>query len=183
MLLSPPYGATMAAGKKEPMKVSQALPIVMLLLAGACVIAVVDRSGEGRPWPIRGETHRTLDLDPGGAVILDNSNGDIEISGWNEAKVDITAFRSRVLPSSGGVYFLGKRFSPPEVRSKKTGETITIKSEVEGRDGESTVYYALRVPRSIRLERISNGRGDILVSDVYGRAGVSAGEGRVEVEN
>ncbi len=156
----------------------------LILSAAACVIAVVDRSSEGQSWPVQSQYHRALGMKSGGVLILENTDGDIEISGWEEKKVDITASRRRDLPSSGGIYFLGKRFSPPDIRTEGTGDTVKIKTEKE-RDRESgeIVHYILKVPRSIRINGVSNGRGDIRISDVYGKAVVAAQEGRVEVIN
>ncbi len=156
----------------------------LMLLSTACVIAVVDKSREGQPWSLTSEFHRTLDLESGGEIILENTNGDIEISGWGEEKVDITAYRRRNLPSSAGIYFSGKRFSHPDIRVQSTGESVRIATE-EGQDGDTGtfVHYVLNTPRSVRLERVSNGLGNILISNLYGKAVVAAREGRVGIEN
>ncbi|MFZ2055361.1 MAG: hypothetical protein WAU81_14330 [Candidatus Aminicenantales bacterium] len=161
-----------------------ALLASLIILSNACVIAVVDSSREGRSLPLQSEYHKTLDLEVGGAIILENTHGDIEIFGWEEERVDVAAYRRRDLPHSGGISIMGKRFSPPDIRTQSIGETIKIRTEEEGegKDG-NTVHYVLKVPRSIRLDRVSNGRGDILISGVYGRAVVDAKEGRVAIEN
>ncbi|MBN2409376.1 MAG: hypothetical protein JXE07_06530 [Candidatus Aminicenantes bacterium] len=164
-------------------RISLAGLIGLLVSSTACVIAVVERSGEGHSWPVRGEYQETLDLEAGGAIILENSDGDIEISGWEEERVDITAYRRRDLPPSAGLYFSGKRFALPDIRSQRTGDAVKIRTEAEDRKEGSRVHYILKVPRSVRLERIVNGRGDILISDLYGRIVVAARKGRVAVEN
>ncbi len=156
----------------------------LMLLSGACVIAVTDSSSGGQAWPIHSEYHKSLDLESGGVVNLENSNGDIEISGWTENKIDITAYRKRSLPSKAGLYFWSGRFSPADVQVKRTGEVIRIKTQEEGyKEDGSIVHYVLKVPRSVRLERIGNGGGNILISDVYGQAVVDAKEGWVGIEN
>lgn len=161
-----------------------ALMASLIILGSACVIAVVDRSSDGQSWPIQSEYHRALELKSGGVLILENTDGDIEISGWEEDKVDITAYRRRDLPPSGGIYFLGKRFSSPNIRTQSTGETVKIKTEEErDKEDRSSVHYVLKVPRSIRLDGVISGRGDILISGLYGRAAVDAKEGRVAIEN
>ena len=157
---------------------------VLAFSSSACVIAVVDRSSEGQSRPIHSEYHKSLDLESGGVINLENSNGDIEISGWTEDRVDVTAYRRRDLPSKAGLYFWGNRFSPADIQMKRTGEAIRIKTKEEGYEEDgSIVHYILKVPRSVRLDRISNGRGNILISDVYGQAVVNAKEGRVGIEN
>ncbi|MGB7295712.1 MAG: DUF4097 family beta strand repeat-containing protein [Candidatus Aminicenantales bacterium] len=155
----------------------------LMLLSTACVIAVVERSSEGRSWPIQSEYRETMDLKSGGVIILENSEGDIAISGWDEELVDITASRRRELPPSAGLYFLGKRFSPPHIQTQRTGESIKIRTDVEDSKDGNIVHYILKVPRSVRLDRVSNGGGDILISNLYGDAVVAAQEGRVAIEN
>jgi hypothetical protein len=156
----------------------------LILSATACVIAVVDRSNEGQSRPIQSQYHRALEMKPGGVLILENTDGDIEISGWAEEKVDIAASRRRDLPPSGGIYFLGKRFSPPDIRTERTGDSVEIKTEEKrDKEGGDIVHYALKVPRSIRIDSLSNGRGNIRIADVYGKAVIAAKEGRVEVMN
>jgi hypothetical protein len=125
-----------------------------------------------------------LDLEPGGVVNLENSQGDIDISGWTEDRVDVTAYRKGGLPAKAGLYFWSRRFFPPEIQMERTDEAIRIKTQEEGywEDG-SIVHYILRIPRSVRLDKISNGRGNILITDLYGRAVVDAKEGRVGIEN
>ena len=156
----------------------------LMLASGACVIAVVDRTSEGQAWPLQDEVHKSLDLKSGGAVALENIEGDIEISGWEEQKVDIVAYRSRELPPKAGLYFMSQRMSFPDIRAVKTGDTVSIKTEREGyQESESVVHYILKVPRSVRLENIDDGRGNILISDLYGQAVVKLKEGRLAVEN
>ncbi len=156
----------------------------LMLLSAGCVIAVVDRSSDGRPWPVSSEFRKTLDLASGGVVTLDNADGDIEISGWENKRVDIRAYRSRELPASAGIYFLGRRFSPPDVTTEMSGDKVTIKTG-SGRKNNNggIVDYVLKVPRPIRLDRIRNRHGDIDISDVYGRVVVIAEEGNVTVAN
>jgi hypothetical protein len=155
-----------------------------MLLLNACVIALVDKSSEGQSWPYQSEYHKSLDLDAGGKIVLENTDGGIEISGWDEERVDITASRSRALPSSAGVYFIGERFSPADIQAQSTGKDVRIRTEEKkNRDDETIVHYNLKVPRSVCLDSVSSGRGDIFVSDVYGRAVLAAREGRIGVQN
>lgn len=157
---------------------------VLMFLSDACVLAVVDRSREGESRPLQSEYHKSLDLESGGVIVLENTDGDIEISGWAEKRVDITAFRRPDLPPRAGLYFLGGHFSSADIRIEKRGAAVRIKTEEEGyREEGRTVHYVLEVPRSVRLDRVSNGRGNILISGVYGRAVVDAKEGRVAIEN
>jgi hypothetical protein len=165
-------------------KIAAAWLVVLMFTAGACVIAVVDRSSEGQSWPLQSEFHKTFDLESGGVFNLDNGEGDIEISGWAEEKVDVVAYRSRHLPPEAGLYFLGGRFSFADIRTQKRDGTVNVRTEGDGyKENGSIVHYVLKVPRSVRLDRVRNGRGDILISGIYGRAVVESKEGRVAIEN
>ena len=165
-------------------RISLAVLIGLLVSSTACVIAVVDRSSEGRFRSLERPFHRTVDLESGGAIVLENGDGDIEISGWEAERVDITAYRRRNLPPSAGIYFSAKRFSLPDIHAQKTGETVMIRAEGEGvGDAGTSVRYVIKVPRSVRLDRVSNVRGNILISDVFGRAVIDAAEGHIRIAN
>lgn len=156
---------------------------VITLLSSACVIAVMDSTSQGQLWP-KSTFHKSLDLKPGGAVSLENSDGNIEISGWKNERIEISAEASRGSPQSAGIYFLGRRFSPPDVRARSTGNSVRIGiREIGYEDQGDVVNYVLQVPHSVNLDSIRNGRGRIAVSDIYGRALLDADEGEIKVSN
>lgn len=124
-----------------------------------------------------------MDLNSGGTVILENTEGDIEITGWDEERLDVTAYRRRDLPSSAGIYFSGKRFAPPDIDARRSGETVTIRTDVEDGKAGGSVRYILKVPRFVRLDKVSTGGGDIRIADLYGKAAVAARKGRVTIQN
>src|SRR4030066_1102365 len=87
--------------------------IAPVLLSSACVIAVQDPDSRGKFWP-KGTFRKNLDLKPGGAVSLENGDGDIEIYGWKDDKINISAEGSQEAPRSAGVYFIGSPAFPPD---------------------------------------------------------------------
>jgi Toastrack DUF4097 len=152
-------------------------------LLSACVIAVDDPHSRGQFWP-KGTFHKTLDLEPAGAVSLENGQGSIEILGWKDERIDIFAVGSRGVPKSAGIYFIGGRFSPPHVHVRNKDNLVIIQTDKEEyEDREDVVNYILQVPHSVSLDSIRNGRGNIAVSDVYGRALLDAKEGEIKVSN
>jgi hypothetical protein len=156
---------------------------IIMLLSSACVIAVVDATSRGQYWP-GGTFHKSLDLKPGGAVALENTAGDIEISGWKNDQVEISAERGRESPRSAGIYILDRRFSSPDVRVQSTGDTVRIRTTKSGyEDKRGVVDYVLRVPHSINLDSVRNSRGRIAVSDIYGRSFLEAEEGEIKIGN
>jgi hypothetical protein len=160
-----------------------ALSALAVLLSSACVIAVVDSGSGGRYVP-RAMFRKTLDLDPGAAVTLENFDGDIEVSGWEEKRIEVLAETGREGPLSPGIHFLGRRVPPPDVEVTSTPGTVRIRTKEDGYGaGQERVDYFLRVPRSVNLDSIRNGRGRISVSDVYGRALLDGEEGEIRVRN
>src|SRR4030067_2923225 len=95
------------------------LPVVMLL-SSACVIAVVDSKSQGQYWP-KSTFRKSLDLKSGAAVSLENSNGDIEISGWGDERIEISAEGNREAPKSAGNYFFFPRVFPPHGSGPRRG--------------------------------------------------------------
>jgi len=157
--------------------------MMILALTGACVIAVEDPSAQGKFWP-GGTFRKNLDLESGGAVSLDNGNGNVEILGWKDEKIEISAQGSRGAVKSPGIYFIGDRFSPPDVHVQSKNDVVIIRTdEAEFEDPDDVVHYVLRVPHSVNLDSIRNGRGRISVSDIYGRALLDADEGEIKVSN
>src|SRR4030042_6259070 len=104
-----------------------ALSIATVLLSSACVIAVQDPDFRGKFWP-KGTFRKTLDLKPGGAISLENGEGNIEISGWKDDKIDISAEGSQEAPRSAGIYFIGTRSPPPARNIKGPGNSGKIRT-------------------------------------------------------
>jgi len=157
--------------------------LMILLLSGACMVALVDPRYQGRAWP-GGTFRKDLDLKPGAAISLENADGNIEISGWKEEKLEVYAERGGELPKSAGIYFYGQRFSPPDVRVRSAGDSVRISTLEKGHDEQGgVVHYVLRTPHSVNLDSIRNGKGRIAVSDIYGQALLDADEGEVRISN
>jgi hypothetical protein len=156
---------------------------ITMLLSSACVIAVVDPASQGKYWP-KSTFRKSLDLKSGGSVALENVNGDIEISGWEDERVEISAEGSRESPKSTGIHFFDWRFSPPDVRVQSTDHSVRIRTRESGYEDErGDVHYVLNVPHSVNLDSVRNGRGRIAVSDIYGRSLLDADEGEIKISN
>jgi len=158
--------------------------LLSFVFLSACVIAVVDYPySEGR-WMPKSSFTRTLTLKPGGAVSLENARGNIEIEGWDEEKVEISAEGKRGYPPSRRLYVSTWRQPDLEIRIKTTPDSISIETDPTiQKDDTRLVNYVLRVPQSIRLQSIRNRSGDIRVADLYGGIDVDLEEGTVRIEN
>ncbi len=155
-----------------------------LLLSVSCVIAVVDTRNPDRIPYLRGGLHRAIPLVSGGQLSLENSNGNIEIQGWDEEEVDIRVMERKPPPMTTGVHIAGWRSPEPKVDIQGSDESVSIRNiKMEEKDDFRQDDFFLRVPRSVNLDGIRNGRGNINASGIYGRARISAGEGDVEIRN
>jgi hypothetical protein len=153
-----------------------------LLFLASCIIAVVDVSEQGN-FP-KSELHRFLALNPGGTVWLENSLGDIEIRGWEKNEVEVFAEEvGRFQPGPKFQLWRSDMFEPP-VDIDKDGDTIKIQTMIDESERESPqVNYRLNVPHSVNLRSIRNMRGNIIISDLYGKVEVDLREGDLRVEN
>src|SRR5512139_2219232 len=111
------------------------------LLSGACVIAVEDPAAQGKHWPY-GSFRKSLSLKPGGSVSLENSDGDVMISGTEGDKVEIYAQHGQKAPPSAGIHFIGSWFSPPDVHIRTTPDSVRIRTGENGYgDQGDAVHY------------------------------------------
>jgi DUF4097 and DUF4098 domain-containing protein YvlB len=165
---------------KAMRKTAISILITSGLLCAACVVAVVDPAAQGRSWP-QTSFQESLSSNPEGHH-PGEPEGDIQISGWKEERVEITAQwpRNRAFLRT----ILSATVSNPDVRVRATADSVRISTKPGGYDDEdNVVHYVLNVPRSINLDSVRTARGKILISDVYGRAVLDADEGSVNVGN
>lgn len=140
------------------------------------------------PWTMSGgysgEFHRIISFQPGGTVQLDNPVGDVEIRGWDEKQVEITARQegSQGYGPEDFSFFSLRR--EPRVAVDSTDSLITIKTLAPGHgQPQPVVQYLVYVPRSIALKDIRVEHGSLIVGDVFGPLDLSVGEGDLTVEN
>lgn len=160
-----------------------ALVLGLACFLTSCIIAVVDYSGTGA-FSRGEEFHKIVAFDPGGTVSLENESGTIEIQGWDNNEVEVTAEEDQARPydRSVRVYGIGN-YPRLKVEFDRYEDFIKIKTPLRGRDEVQRVNYFLNVPHSVNLREISNRTGNITISDVFGKAVVDLKEGDVFVEN
>jgi hypothetical protein len=155
--------------------------VTALSLAASCIIAYVDNPSYG-PDGGAFNYQKSVAFAPGGTVAVVNTNGDIRVRGWDEARVEVRA-------GEQGARREGRRFRiggigdfEPDIRFRLDEDQIKIQCPDEA-DRDSVYDFEIRVPRSVKIQGIRNGEGRIVVADVYGRLDVEAERGEVIVEN
>jgi len=159
-------------------------PVLILGLAvlfPSCVLNLVDYAGPSVP---RNAFHETYSLQPGGTVQVINTEGNIEIRGWEHDEVEITA-QAEYSPSfRPGLTISSWSLPRPRIQVERFENFIKIKSPTVGEgEGPGPIHYILNVPKSINLNEIRNKRGAITVTDVFGKTVIDLGEGSLRVEN
>ena len=124
----------------------------------------------------REDFHMNYKLEPGQRVSVENSNGSIEVSGWDKNEVDIS----------------GERYAPTEdllrqmkvdVQASSSAVRVrTLKPSRTGWQGSSGgVKYVIRVPRQTLLDRIESTNGSLRVDDVQGNALLRSTNGSIKL--
>ncbi len=119
--------------------------------------------------------NRRLPLKYGGRLTLENTQGDIRISGWDEDEVEL---RAEISTDSEEDLSL----VPVEIDAKDDEIRISSLYPVYAPKLKVKVDYRLRVPRETDLKLIKSMNGDISVSGVSGRAKVEVGNGEINVK-
>lgn len=145
-------------------------PVAVAFLALSGCIYVGDFGDNDR---FKEDFHKTFPLEPGGTVTVENSNGSIEILGWEQNSVEVNGTKyasSKDLMDSLQVEMSG---SPTAVRIH------TVRPELHF--GNAGVRYSLRVPKKVLLDRITSSNGPIRVEDVQGNGYLRSSNGRIRI--
>lgn len=126
---------------------------------------------------------RTLEVRAGTAVSIDNVNGRIVVTTWDQPRVRIHAIRKAesrealdklsidVRQNAGGLSI--------ETRMPKKNDGGGFLDFLFGNDGNSSIDYDVTIPRSMDL-KVENTNGSITASDVAGAIELSTTNGRIE---
>ncbi len=130
---------------------------LMLVLVGAASLLAI----EPRPSDNQEGFHYTYNFQPGGKLTVENFNGSIEISGWDQNTVDVTGTKKDV-----------------KVEVTVSGDTVDVRTV-----GGGGANLVIKVPRRTELVRIVTSNGGIRVNDVEGGGVLATSNGGVRVTN
>ncbi len=123
----------------------------------------------------REDFHESYPLKDGGRLYLENMNGSIEITGWDQNTADISGTK---YASSESVMKALKIDIVP------SGDSIRIRTVApSGHWGNMGARYVIRVPRQTSLERIESSNGSIQVSQIEAIARLETSNGRIEASD
>jgi len=114
-------------------------------------------------------------LKPGGSLSVENMNGSIELSGWDQDTVDISGVKYAATPELRDAI---------KIDIVETGNSIQIRTiKPSERHGNLGAKYVIRVPRKTELARITSSNGAIRVTDMEGGARLRSSNGGIHVAN
>ncbi|MCE5307486.1 MAG: DUF4097 family beta strand repeat-containing protein [Acidobacteriales bacterium] len=146
------------------------LPATMLVLAG-CGIEELD--GFASSQRFKEDFHYTYNLSPGGRISVDNTNGSVEVIGWEKDSVDVSGTKYASTESLLKDLKVDIAASPTEVRIRTLHPS--------GRRGGFGAKYVLRVPQKAILDHIESTNGSLRAESVEGPARLHTTNGSVRV--
>ncbi len=152
------------------MRISQiALLLPVLALAGC-----EDFDIGGVMDHYREDFHYSYALAPGSTVEIENSNGSIEISGWDKDTIDID-----------GTKYAGteERLHAIHIDIDHSANSVSIHTDIP-RDwhGNAGAKYIIRVPQKIDLHNIQSSNGAIRIDSIQGEARLQTSNGTIRVD-
>ncbi len=130
---------------------------------------------------------KTFDVKPGAHVVLNNVNGGITVSSWNQPRVRVIAVKK----VEGGRKIAQEAMKELRVEMQPRNGGLVVKTQypedqgissffdwLTGNDASAQVRYELTVPKSMNLD-ISNTNGGITVNDVTGKHDLDTTNGRI----
>lgn len=141
--------------------------VFSLALLGGC-------DANGGFGQVTEDFHYSYPLQSGGQLELTNTNGSVEISGWDRDSVDV----------SGTKYASDQTaLNDIKVNVSASGNRASIATEMPGSHwhGSWGVRFHVRVPRKIRLERAETTNGSVTVEDLEGGGRIRSTNGRLSL--
>jgi len=115
----------------------------------------------------------SYNLKPGGRISLETLNGAVEVTGWDQNKVEITGTK---YASSEGL------LSALKIDVVSTPDSVRIRTiPPSGHRGGMGARYTIHVPRQTEIERIVSSNGKIQIDNVDSAARLKTSNGSVRV--
>ncbi|MEN6311325.1 MAG: DUF4097 family beta strand repeat-containing protein [Acidobacteriota bacterium] len=166
------------------MKTLRSLVLMSCIGLAASCIMVVDPD-QARLWQDGGEFRKTMDLKAGGTVAIEHTLGTVIITGWDKDSVEVVASGRRPAQGdSGGMRVYGAGDYQPSIDVRRGDGIVRILTRSLGGPWTATgLDYSIQVPSSVELKPITLTKGDLAISDVYGRIEAAIPEGSLTVRN
>jgi DUF4097 and DUF4098 domain-containing protein YvlB len=119
--------------------------------------------------------HYSYPMQPGGRLSVENFNGSIEITGWDQETVDISGSKYARTPELRDAL---------KVEVEHSADSVYIRTvRPSDRRGNMGAKYIIKVPKRTTLDRIASSNGAIRTLDIEGPARLKTSNGAVRAEN
>ena len=152
----------------------RAVPLTVLAVG---LTGCIDFADFGDSQRYKEDFHLNFPLASGGTLSIDNSNGSVEIIGWEQNTVDVN-----------GTKFASTKSLLDEVKvdaSASSGNSVRIRTvrpmDIHGH-GNAGAQYRIRVPRKALLDSIVTTNGSIRIEDIDGTARLRSTNGSIRVQ-
>ena len=141
-------------------------------LVAALVLSACDDLGDFER--AKEDFHYSYPLQPKGELDLDNTNGSVDISGWDRNMIDISG--TKFASSSD-------RLKDIHIKIDVNENHASIRTESPGSflHGSYGVRYTIRVPREIKLRRAQTTNGSFSIEDLEGGGHLESTNGRISL--
>ncbi len=137
----------------------------------SCDLDEIGSFGDSHAY--RKDFHYSYALKPGGRLALDNFNGRVEITGWDQDKIEIDGSRYASTP---------ELLDAIRVDVAAAADSIQIRTvRPSDRRGNMGASYVIRLPKKVNLERIITSNGSVKVADIEGETRLRTSNGAVRV--
>ena len=146
------------------------IPAALVLGMTGCI----DFADFGESDRYKEDFHYSYPLASGGTVSLENANGSVEISGWDQNTVEI----------NGTKYARSKSLlDEVKINTDASGGSVRIRTvRPEDNHGGSGARYTIHVPHKVLLDTIATTNGSIRVQDVDGNARLKSTNGAIRTQ-
>jgi opacity protein-like surface antigen len=113
---------------------------------------------------------QSFNLAPGGSITIKNVSGDINISGYDGAGVEVTAYKE------------GRDRDRVSVENLSTANRVSLRADYEEHcNCDAGLRFEVRVPRSVRFnfDKISTASGNLTAENVTGSVEMNTASGDV----
>ena len=121
--------------------------------------------------------HRTVPLSANGRISVDNINGNVEVTGWDQNEVQIDAVKSARDQ---------QKLDEASIEVNTTADSVEIRTrypEGHTNNNPASVHYQLHVPQNARIDRINLVNGSLTVQKVSGEVNANLINGKLRVDN
>src|SRR5712692_9722028 len=140
--------------------------LLLLLCASALMFA-----GDSNRY--REDFHYSYPQTAGGRFAIENFNGSVEITGWDQNTVDI----------SGTKYAESQQLlNSMKIEASSSGNAVHVKTTRPERErGNRGAKFVIKLPRRTELETVQSSNGSLRVEDIDGNAHLQTSNGSVKI--